>query len=120
MMCRHGLRDDSQTLSLGLWVVLSVGHVQREGCAVMAWGVRYANLVSGAVGGGPCGARSVEEVCRSCRGGRMRTLPLGPQVELFSKHGACESYPRGSTICVSGVPLCDGAVGRAPCGARSL
>eukprot|EP00959_Pyramimonas_sp_CCMP1952_P013596 286916-Pyramimonas_sp.AAC.1 len=76
MVCRHSRRGDLQALLLGLCVVLPVGHIPRGGSAAMGGGRRYANLVSGAVGGALWRARSVREVFRSRRGGEMRSLSL--------------------------------------------
>ena len=75
------------TLLLRPSVELPMERDPGEGCAEMGGGTS-CDLLSGAVGGAPCGARSVSGVCG--RSGAMRTLSLGLSVELPVGHDPCE------------------------------
>ena len=78
-----------------------------EGWAEMGGGTP-CELLSGAVGGAPCGARSVSGVCG--RSGAMRTLSLGLSVELpeaislrgeakYAGGGSMRILPMGPYVC---------------------
>ena len=70
-----------RTLPLGPSAELLWGHDPREECAEMARG-RHANSATGAFGGAPYGATILVRGVPKWGGAPMRTLPLGPSVEL--------------------------------------
>eukprot|EP00959_Pyramimonas_sp_CCMP1952_P292244 6111956-Pyramimonas_sp.AAC.3 len=110
-----------RTLPLGPSVELPVGHEACEGCAEMG-GETHANPVTGAFGGAHYGATKRVKDVPTWAGNSMRTLPLGPSVELpIWDHDACEGcaetggepHANLGTRAFGGAP--DGATARSVC-----
>ena len=92
-------------------------HDPREACAEIGVGTP-CEVAVGAIGGAPCGARSASGVCRNMRRDAMRPLLLRPSAELPMERDPGEGWAEMG----GGTPrdLLSGAVGGAPCGARSV